>query len=143
MTRAPFQAVMDAGWQPSPDMQLLALQRRRDRLCSPTQAELAFNRILERLGLEHGRDYEFEAVRFYPRSFALIDFLCESRGIAFEVDGRIHRETTQQAHDAGRDAYFAAQGIRTVRLRNSFILARPDICARLAAKELGLTKQAA
>jgi hypothetical protein len=139
--RAPFQPRPDAGWQPSPELELIALRRRRDRLRAPTEPELAFQRILDGLGLEQFTDYEPEVIAFYPKSFVLFDFLCRSRGVAFEIDGfSIHGEPGQRAHDAGRDAYFASLGIRTVRIRNRFVMTQPEVCARVVKRELGMSR---
>jgi hypothetical protein len=138
-SRTPFQTRAKATWRPSPELELIALQRRLDRLRAPTEPELAFQRILHGLGLMRGVDYEPEVIAFYPRSFVLFDFLCRTRGVAFEIDGfSINGEPGQRAHDAGRDAYFAAQGIRTVRFRNAVVINKPKMCAAIVAHELGL-----
>jgi Protein of unknown function (DUF559) len=136
--RAPFQPLPDATWEPSEELRLIALQRRRVRLLSPTEPEIAFQRILHGLGLQQWTDYEPEVVAFYPKSFVIFDFLCQSRGVAFEVDGGVHFD--QRPHDAGRDQYFLGQGIRTVRFRNRFVMGQAEVCARVVAKELGLPR---
>jgi very-short-patch-repair endonuclease len=59
--------------------------------------------------------------------------------LAIEVDGAIHNETLQQAHDAKRDTWLRSQGITVYRVSASSVFQDPVAVAdgvRLLADEL-------
>jgi hypothetical protein len=125
--RAPFQP-RGKGGPPSAHLRAIAWQRKIERLSHPTPAELRFNQLLQVVGFVEGRDYEREAIYFYPSSFCLFDVYFPRLGLVFELDGKIHAEAGQAVHDQGRDAYCAAQGLRICRIPNRIVLRRPRWC---------------
>ena len=66
----------------------------------------------------------FKFRRQHPIGPYILDFYCAQARLAVEIDGRTHWSQEQAAHDARRDAYFRAMGIKTLRL-NAEILKRP------------------
>lgn len=56
----------------------------------------------------------------------IADFLCVKARLAIEVDGATHSRPDELARDAKRDAWFAANGYRMLRLQNSDIYENLD-----------------
>jgi very-short-patch-repair endonuclease len=54
--------------------------------------------------------------RQHPIGPYVLDFYCDSGRLAIEVDGQAHRLAGTPEHDARRNAWLAARGIRTLRL---------------------------
>jgi len=53
----------------------------------------------------------------------VLDFYCLDARLAIEVDGMIHDNPAQVAHDSRRDAWLAKHGIETLRVPASEVLA--------------------
>jgi very-short-patch-repair endonuclease len=53
-----------------------------------------------------------------PLEGYILDFVCFKHRLIVEVDGSQHGEAAGLAHDAKRDAHFAAQGFHTLRVWN-------------------------
>jgi len=87
-----------------------ALQYRNERLQDMTRAQMAFNGILDDLGVL----YECEAIILNGDRFILVDALVRSAKVAFEIDGKSHQR--QEKYDLGRDRWLlTVHSIRTVR----------------------------
>jgi len=85
---------------------------------APTEAEQKLWYLL--------RDRRFSAFKFRRQlqiGRYIVDFACLERRLIVEADGGQHAEN---AYDAGRDAWIAAQGFRVRRFWNADILQRPD-----------------
>lgn len=54
--------------------------------------------------------------RQHPVEPYVLDFYCPEARLAVEVDGSQHNEDDQVRRDVRRDAFLAAQGIRTLRI---------------------------
>ncbi|HZW17160.1 MAG TPA: endonuclease domain-containing protein [Brevundimonas sp.] len=54
--------------------------------------------------------------RQHPVGPYITDFYCAAARLAVEVDGRIHDDPLQMAHDRRRTAWLARQGIRVIRI---------------------------
>lgn len=68
----------------------------------------------------------FKFRRQVPIDPYVADFLCFERKIVVECDGSQHADS---AHDARRDAWFAARGFRTLRFWNHDVLRNRDVVA--------------
>jgi very-short-patch-repair endonuclease len=64
----------------------------------------------------------------------IADFACLEAKLIIEVDGGQHSDN---AHDAARDAWFAAHGYRTLRFWNTDILPRADGALTKITEALG------
>jgi very-short-patch-repair endonuclease len=60
--------------------------------------------------------------RQHPIRSYVLDFYCDHAKLAIEVDGETHRLAGAPDHDARRDAWLAARGIRTLRLPATAVL---------------------
>jgi very-short-patch-repair endonuclease len=56
----------------------------------------------------------------------VLDFYCAPARLAIEVDGEAHARGDRPARDAERDAWLAAQGVRTVRYAAQEVLENLD-----------------
>lgn len=54
--------------------------------------------------------------RQHPIGPYVLDFYCDAARLAVEVDGAAHAVADNPARDLRRDAWLAAQGIRTLRI---------------------------
>lgn len=54
--------------------------------------------------------------RQHPVGPYILDFYCASAKLAVEVDGMIHSDPDQAAHDSRRTRWLAGKGIRVVRI---------------------------
>jgi Protein of unknown function (DUF559) len=99
-----------------------ALQYRGERLQNMTRAQIAFNGILDELGVL----YECEAIILNGDRFIIIDALVRSSKVAFEIDGSAH--SRQGKYDLGRDRWLlSVHSIRTVRITNEDIYRQPEL----------------
>ena len=103
----------------------------------PTAAEQTFASILRDMGYIENVHFERESIVYYPGSFVLFDFYFKAHRVTWEIDGSVHDDRGQHAHDEGRDRYFRMQGVKTVRVKNRLVLTRPDIVSSLVAAEIG------
>ena len=55
-----------------------------------------------------------------------LDFYCDALKLCVEVDGEVHDRGDRPVRDARRDAWLAAQGVSTLRIPASDILANLD-----------------
>ena len=94
------------------------LNRARDLRHNMTDAEHGLWRIL--------RNRQFVQTKFrrqVPIGPYIADFACFDARLIVEADGGQHCESRS---DAARDAWFAAQGFRTLRFWNNDILCNPE-----------------
>ena len=76
----------------------------------------------------------------HPMGSYILDFYCPAARLAVEIDGAIHAEEFQQAHDRRRDAWLTRQGVTVYRTSASSVFRDADQVAdaiRLLADELG------
>ena len=83
----------------------------------------------EQLIWQFVRDRQIAGAKFrrqHPLDPYVLDFYCHELKLAVELDGGRHNEPTGRAHDARRDEFLAAQGIRTLRFWNNQVLAETE-----------------
>ena len=56
--------------------------------------------------------------RQFPYAGFILDFFCRELALDLEVDGAVHDEPANRAHDQARDEYLQASGLRVIRVRN-------------------------
>ncbi len=78
------------------------------------------------LHLRQLRPQGFHFRRQAPLEGYILDFVCFKHRLIIEVDGSQHGEDIGLAHDARRDAHFAALGFRTLRFWNHEVDANLD-----------------
>ena len=66
----------------------------------------------------------------HPAGRYVLDFFCPSRCLAVEVDGEVHNRGSQPAHDAERDRWLRAQGVRVLRIPATDVLNELDAVVR-------------
>ncbi len=71
-------------------------------------------RLWTRLRGRRLRGFKFR--RQHPFGPYILDFYCVPARLAVEVDGSIHSEPLQAAHDQHRTAWLATRGIRVIRI---------------------------
>jgi very-short-patch-repair endonuclease len=92
-------------------------QRARDLRQEQTPAEeVVWERLRGRrfLGLKFRRQFPIEGF--------IADFYCHEARLIVEVDGPVHLEPQQAAHDANRDIVLQRLGIKLLRVTNSEVL---------------------
>ncbi len=67
--------------------------------------------------------------RQHPIGAYILDFYCDALRLAVEVDGEMHAFDGNPARDRRRDAWLAAQGVRTLRIVARDVLADADAAA--------------
>ncbi|HWW28308.1 MAG TPA: DUF559 domain-containing protein [Caulobacter sp.] len=72
--------------------------------------------------------------RQHPIGPYVLDFFCASARLAVEIDGATHYAEDRFERDAARDRWLARQGIMTLRIPASGVLASVD-CALIAIRE--------
>jgi hypothetical protein len=109
-----------------------ALQYRSERLQDMTRAQIAFNGILDELGVL----YEAEAIILNGDRFILADVFVRSHQVIFEIDGKAH--SRQGKYDLGRDRWLlSVHSIRTVRFTNEQVHGQPTAIRRRVSEILG------
>jgi type I restriction enzyme R subunit len=68
--------------------------------------------------LRHRRLRGLKFRRQFPIATFVADFCCYSIRLIVELDGEIHEEPAQVAHDENRDAYLRSRGYTILRLPN-------------------------
>ncbi len=114
--------------RPSAKIVHLARQYRRE----PTPAEEMLWKAL--------RDRRLEGLKFrrqHPLGRYILDAYCVSEGLVVEVDGAVHQETDQAAHDAEREVFLASQGIRVLRFTNDEVENRMEEVVRKIMEAAG------
>ena len=64
--------------------------------------------------------------RQHPVDRFIADFYFAPSQLVIEVDGDVHAEAEQAAHDAERTAWFGENGFRVIRFTNEDVLRRLD-----------------
>lgn len=99
------------------DTKAVARTLRRD----PTPAEKAMWRLL--------RDRRLRRLKF-RRQFTIhpfvVDFCCYELRLIVELDGDVHAEPRQAAHDANRDWYLRSLGYTVLRFANREVFRDPQ-----------------
>jgi very-short-patch-repair endonuclease len=72
----------------------------------------------------------FKFRRQHPIGPYVLDFFCHGAGLAIEVDGMAHDMGDNPARDVRRDAWLEAQGVRTLRIAASDVLAEFEAVAK-------------
>lgn len=67
----------------------------------------------------------------------ILDFYCEERRLAVEVDGGQHYSSLGAEQDAARTRYLAAKGLRVLRFSNLEVLRETEAVMRRVAGALG------
>lgn len=79
-----------------------------------------------------------EGIKFrkqHPIGDFALDFYCASAKLGIEVDGEIHSDPDQIAHDVACDVWVAEQGIRIVRFPARDVMADLDAVSRAILAE--------
>jgi very-short-patch-repair endonuclease len=82
----------------------------------------------------------------HPLGPYILDFFCPAAKLDVEIDGAIHGEEAQIAHDARRDSWLERQGITVYRVPASSVFHHPDEVAdgvRRFARDLASARAAA
>ena len=64
--------------------------------------------------------------RQHPIGPYIADFFCAELNLVIEVDGDVHDEAEQIAHDQAREEYLRTRSLRIVRFRNEQVLEQLD-----------------
>jgi very-short-patch-repair endonuclease len=111
---------------------ILTSKRARVLRRNLTRPETTLWALLRRKQLSHLR---FR--RQHPFGAYILDFYCPAAKLCVEVDGPVHDDPRQVAHDAARTQWLAAQGISLVRFSAADVEERPAFVlatiARVAA----------
>jgi very-short-patch-repair endonuclease len=78
----------------------------------------------ERVLWEALRDRRLDHLKFrrqVPMDIFVLDFYCRDLKLVVELDGGIHADPAQVAHDQNRDAYLQSQGCTILRFPNEAI----------------------
>lgn len=60
--------------------------------------------------------------RQHPFGPYILDFFCQEKLLAVELDGRSHANTPAREHDAARDAYLRSFGVEVLRVTNDAVI---------------------
>jgi very-short-patch-repair endonuclease len=94
-----------------------SLRRRRDLRRNSTDAERAL--------WSHLRAKRFMSLKFrrqHPYGPYILDFYCQARRLAIELDGGQHFEPGAAAYDRCRTAFLDRNGIKVLRFTNDVVL---------------------
>lgn len=81
------------------------------------------------------RSRDLKVRRQAPVGPYIADFIHHGSKLVIEIDSRRHDLPEQQLHDAGRDAWFASQGYRVLRVSDADAFGAPDdVVARIEAE---------
>jgi very-short-patch-repair endonuclease len=70
--------------------------------------------------------------RQHPYGQFILDLFCVEHQLAVEVDGAVHHNLEQAAHDAERSEFLAQRGVRVLRFTNEEIEQRlPDVLRKI------------
>ena len=114
---------------------LPAMKERRQRLpvSKPAQSRAQALRAeptpAERLMWDLLRDRRLEGIKFRrqsPLGIFIADFHCRELNLVVELDGKIHEENRQSAHDENRDSYLRSLGCTLLRFSNREIFENRD-----------------
>jgi very-short-patch-repair endonuclease len=83
------------------------------------------------------RDRRFMGLKFRRQHQVgdyLVDFYCDERKLALELDGPAHSDPAQMKHDKTRDAYLTAIGLTVLRFQNDDLIGDTEqVLQRIAA----------
>ena len=77
-------------------------------------------RLWQALRQDHVGKTKFR--RQHPIGPYILDFYCAAAKLAIEIDGSVHDQPKQLAHDRRRTAWLNSRGIRVIRLRASDVM---------------------
>lgn len=84
---------------------------------TPTAAEALLWSELKKLDAHFTRQWVIEGF--------IVDFCCRRARLVVELDGAVHANPEQAAHDVARDRVLVAAGYRVARFSNDEVFARP------------------
>ncbi|WP_332772586.1 endonuclease domain-containing protein [Phenylobacterium sp.] len=64
--------------------------------------------------------------RQHPVGVYILDFFCPTARLAVEIDGHLHGEDAQRAHDERRDRWLVSQGLVVQRITASSVFEDVD-----------------
>jgi very-short-patch-repair endonuclease len=76
--------------------------------------------------------------RQFPVEGFVTDFCCYERRLVVELDGGIHGDPEQVAHDENRDSVLRSLGFKILRFPNDSVLQGMDLVLQEIAKAAGL-----
>jgi very-short-patch-repair endonuclease len=85
-----------------------------------TPAEQAMWRLLR-----DRRLHDLKLRRQFPIGSFVVDFCCYELRLVIELDGEVHSEPRQVAHDENRDDYIRSRGYRILRFPNQRVFDDP------------------
>jgi very-short-patch-repair endonuclease len=95
--------------------------RARELRRSATEAETALWGLLR-----HRRLRGLKFRRQFPIATFVADFCCYSICLIVELDGEVHHEPAQVAHDKNRDTYLRSRGYKILRIPNHRLCQAPE-----------------
>jgi very-short-patch-repair endonuclease len=95
--------------------------RARELRREATPAEAAMWKLLR-----HRRLHGLKFRRQFPIATFVADFCCYDLRLIVELDGDVHEEPTQAAHDANRDAFLRSLGYGILRIPNHRLFHDPE-----------------
>jgi len=98
----------------------------------------------ERILWERLRNRRFLGLKFrrqFPVEGFIADFYCHEEKLVLEVDGSVHEEPQQKAHDENRDIALRARGVKVLRITNEEVCQAMDTVLRSIADTLKLSYQ--
>ena len=64
----------------------------------------------------------------------VVDFYCDEKKLALELDGPVHNDAERKQHDQKRDAYLRTIGLTVLRFRNEHFIENPqNVLEQIAA----------
>jgi very-short-patch-repair endonuclease len=90
---------------------------------------------------ERLRGRQFLGLKFrrqFPIEGFITDFCCYELRLIVELDGGIHGEAAQVAHDENRDAVLRSLGFKILRFPNDRVLQGMDLVLEEIARSAGL-----
>ena len=112
-----------------PKRKTVEMARRLRRAMTPPEI-----RLWQHLRTRPG-GYKFR--KQHPIENFALDFYCASAKLGIEVDGEIHSQPAQIAHDAKRTTWIAAHGIRIIRFPARDVMADLDSVSRAIVTTCG------
>jgi very-short-patch-repair endonuclease len=76
--------------------------------------------------------------RQFPVESYIADFCCYERRLIIELDGNVHRDAEQAAHDRNRDEYLRVRGFKVLRFFNQSVIEDSDSVLRQIAEAVNL-----
>lgn len=116
-----------------------ALERSRTLRREQTPAERVLWEALRDRRLDH-----LKFRRQVPMDIFILDFYCRDLKLIVELDGAIHAEPSQAAHDQNRDAYLQSLGCTILRFPNDAISTGIEaVLQKIAQTAAGLRSEGA